>query len=171
MDESAERGRQVRRGPGRDRVVTNLLMRDRAAWTELYQGCGALYEVTMPAEKLDLVWSWLHDDAHQVHGIVVRPSRPAGYDSPVGLAHYRPFPRPLHGSTGCYLDDLFVAPGARGTGAVDALLEELRARAALHGWDVVRWITRESNTRARSAYDRLAQRTPLLTYDMPPLTD
>ena len=65
----------------------------------------------------------------------------------MGLAHYRPFARPLHGSVGCYLDDLFVDPHARGTGAVDVLLAELARIAGRNGWDVVRWITRDSNTK------------------------
>ena len=119
----------------------------------------------MPPAKLDLVWSWIHDDAHELDAIVVRAAPDA---EPVGLAHFRPFSRPLHGSVGCYLDDLFVAPHARGTGAVDALLHELRSRATKNGWDVVRWITREGNARARSVYERVASRTDLITYDMTP---
>lgn len=149
-------------------LVTDVRDADRSAWAELYRGYGDFYEVAMPADKLERVWGWLHDPAHEVNGIVVRPAADA---APVGLAHYRPFSRPLHGSVGCYLDDLFVAPSARGTGAVDALLFELRARAAAHGWDVVRWITRASNARARSTYHRLANQTDYVTYDMPPLPD
>jgi ribosomal protein S18 acetylase RimI-like enzyme len=148
-------------------VVTDVHADDRSAWAELYRGYGDFYETAMPADKLDRVWGWLHDPEHEVSGIVVRPTPDA---EPVGLAHYRPFSRPLHGSVGCFLDDLFVAPPARGTGAVDALLLELRVRSAARGWDVVRWITRDSNARARSTYDRLASLTPYLTYDMPPMT-
>ena len=147
-------------------LVTDVQEHDRPTWEELYRGYGDFYEVDMPPAKLDRVWGWLHDPTHEVDGIVVRPAPAA---APVGLAHYRPFARPLHGSVGCYLDDLFVAPAARGTGAVDALLHELRVRSAARGWDVVRWITRDSNKRARSTYDRLATLTPYLTYDMPPL--
>lgn len=145
-------------------IVTDVADHDRPTWEELYCGYGDFYAVPMPPDKLDRVWGWLQDPAHEVHGIVVR----AAVDQPpVGLAHYRPFARPLHGSVGCYLDDLFVAPAARGTGAVDALLAELRRRAADHDWDVVRWITRDSNARARSTYDRLAAQTDYVTYDMP----
>ena len=146
-------------------LVTDVRSSDRAAWEALYRGYAGFYETPMPQAKLDLVWSWLHDPAHQVSGLVVRE----GHDgAPAGLAHYRPFARPLHGSTGCFLDDLFVAPAARGTGAADALLAELAARAAVNGWDVVRWITRESNVTARSTYDRLATLTPFVTYDLRP---
>ncbi len=149
-------------------IVTDLRLADRPAWEELYRGYGDFYAVAMPPDKLDRVWGWLHDPRHEVNGIVVRPAEDA---APTGLAHFRPFSRPLHGSVGCFLDDLFVAPSARGTGAVDALLLELRIRSAGRGWDVVRWITRASNVKARSTYDRLAAQTDFVTYDMPPLTD
>lgn len=56
----------------------------------------------------------------------------------VGLAHYRPFARPLSATTGCFLDDLFVDPARRGSGAADLLLTELARLAAENGWSVVR---------------------------------
>jgi ribosomal protein S18 acetylase RimI-like enzyme len=147
-------------------VVTDLRPDDRADWEQMYRAYCDFYEVGSAPAKLDTVWSWLHDPEHEVSGIVVRPDADG---HPVGFAHYRPFARPLHGSVGCFLDDLFVQPASRGTGAVDSLLAELRAIAATRHWDVVRWITRESNGRARSTYDRLAQQTNLITYDMAPI--
>jgi hypothetical protein len=33
-------------------------------------------------------------------------------------------------------------------------------------WSVVRWITAEDNYRARAVYDRLAERTKWITYDI-----
>jgi GNAT superfamily N-acetyltransferase len=146
-------------------VVTELREADWLVWQQLYRGYGDFYEVAMPVTKLERVWSWLHDSSHSVNGLAVRPSFEA---EPVGIAHYRPFARPLHGSVGCYLDDLFVEPSVRGTGAVDALLLRLSQLAGENGWDVVRWITRSGNARARSTYDRLASQTDLITYDLPP---
>ena len=112
-------------------VVTDILGADRPEWEGLFEGYADFYEIPMPPAKLEIVWRWLQDPSHEVSGVLVRsPSDRV----PVGLAHYRPFARPLHGSTGCYLDDLFVTPTARGTGAVDALLAEVRHRAQLAGW-------------------------------------
>ncbi|MFF2348545.1 GNAT family N-acetyltransferase [Kitasatospora sp. NPDC058115] len=137
---------------------------DFAAWRELYRGYGAFYRVPMPDEKAALVWSWLTDPAHELEGLLVRDAD----GTPVGLAHYRPFVRPLHGAVAGFLDDLFVAPAARGTGAVDLLLARLREIAAERGWNAVRWITAEDNYRARGKYDQVATRTRFLTYDMLP---
>ena len=86
----------------------------------------------------------------------------------VGLAHFRPFARPLSASTGMYLDDLFVDPEHRGSGAARLLLAGLARVAADRGWTLTRWITRDDNYRARGLYDQVAARTDWITYDMPP---
>ena len=85
-----------------------------------------------------------------------------------GLAHVRPFARPLDGSEGLYLDDLFVDPAARGTGIGSAILAHLGAWAAEAGYSVVRWITADDNASARALYDRVAVATHWVTYDMAP---
>lgn len=144
-------------------VVDDLRADDHEAWSRLHRGYLDFYEATRPDEISTVVWGWLTDPAHELECLVVRPAPEA---EPVGLAHFRPFVRPLHGSQSCFLDDLFVAPAHRGTGAVDALLAGVRSRARDRGWSTVRWITRASNSRARSTYDRLAVQTDLVTYDL-----
>lgn len=89
---------------------------------------------------------------------------------PVGLAHFRPFERPLHGSVDCYLDDLFVEERWRGRGNARALLEHLSRLADLNGWTTVRWTTREDNP-AQQLYDILASRAPVITCTMHPASD
>ena len=65
--------------------------------------------------------------------------------------------RPLSASTGGFLDDLFVDPTARGSGAADALIAALADEGRKQGWTVIRWITAEDNYRARALYEgRLA---------------
>ena len=153
----------LRHDPGQW-VVDDLRADDHEAWARLHRGYLDFYESTRPDEVSAIVWDWLTDPDHELEGLVVRAV--AGSE-PVGIAHIRPFIRPLHGSVSCFLDDLFVAPEHRGTGAVDALLSGVRDRARDRGWTTVRWITRTSNSRARSTYDRLAVQTDLVTYDLP----
>src|SRR4051812_34850197 len=82
----------------------------RADWDNLYAGYAEFYRSPQTAEMRDRVWSWLHDPKHELQGLVaVDPKGRA-----VGLAHFRPFARPLAASTGCFLDDIFVAPEWRG---------------------------------------------------------
>ncbi|MET9346096.1 GNAT family N-acetyltransferase [Streptomyces termitum] len=133
-------------------------------WRALYRGYADFYRVEQTEEAARLVWSWIHDPAHEVEALVAEDA--AG--RLVGLAHYRPFARPLAAAVGCWLDDLFVAPESRGSGAADLLLGALRGIAAERGWSVVRWITADDNHRARSKYDQVATRTMWITYDMEP---
>jgi hypothetical protein len=147
-------------------VVEPPTQTDYDAWRQLFRGYAEFYEFNQTDEQAAMVWAWIHDPQHEVRALVVRQDG----GPPVGLAHYRPFARPLRASSGCFLDDLFVSAPHRGSGAVDALLAALRHIAALEGWDTVRWITADNNYRARSKYDQVATRTMWVTYEMDPDT-
>lgn len=134
---------------------------DRAEWDRLYAGYAAFYRVEQTAAMRDRVWAWLHDPDHETEGLVAEHAGKL-----VGIAHFRAFARPLSASTGGFLDDLFVDPEARGTGAAEALIQAIRDTGKQRGWTVIRWITAEDNYRARSLYDRLADRTKWVTYDI-----
>ncbi|WP_369796048.1 N-acetyltransferase family protein [Puniceibacterium sp. IMCC21224] len=145
-------------------IIRPVLPEDRAQWDALYRGYAGFYRVEQTEGMRDTVWSWLHDDSKETCGLVAQG---AG-GRLVGLTQYRPFARPLAATTGCFLDDLFVAPEARGQGVAEALIDGVRAVAADNGWSVVRWITAENNYRGRAVYDRVATRTPWVTYDIKP---
>ncbi|MBX3143297.1 MAG: GNAT family N-acetyltransferase [Trueperaceae bacterium] len=136
----------------------------RAKWEQLYAGYAEFYKTPQTPEMRARVWSWIHDPEHQVECLLALNE--AG--EPVGLAHFREFARPLAASAGGYLDDLFVEPTERDSGAARALITALGEVARERGWTVVRWITADDNYRARTLYDKLAKRTPWLTYDLVP---
>jgi ribosomal protein S18 acetylase RimI-like enzyme len=135
---------------------------DRADWDVLYQGYAAFYKVTQTPEMRDTVWSWIMDPAHSTDALIAVNE----VGRAVGLAHFRPFARPLSASTGGFLDDLFVDPSARGASIGEALITALRGIVVERGWSVIRWITADDNYRARGLYDRLATRTSWITYDI-----
>ena len=143
-------------------TIRDVAAGDRTAWDDLYAGYAAFYRVDQTAAMRDAVWGWLMDPAHETCGLVACDEAGAV----IGLAHYRAFARPLSASTGGFLDDLFVAPAARGSGAADALIAQLRRIGAARGWTVIRWITAADNARARAVYDRVAAATPWVTYDI-----
>jgi GNAT superfamily N-acetyltransferase len=64
----------------------------------------------------------------------------------------------------CYLQDLYVDPQARGTGAGRALIEAVYAAADANGTPSVYWLTQDHNTTARQLYDRIAKVTPFIKY-------
>ncbi len=133
-------------------------------WLDLYSGYGEYYETPLTDEKAVLVWSWLTDPTHELEAYFAVDD--AG--EPIGLAHVRVFSRPLAGSRGLFLDDLYVTPDARGAGAATAILEALKARARDDGLSVVRWTTAADNDTAQRVYDRVAQKTEWVTYDLVP---
>ena len=143
-------------------TVRPLEERDRAAWQELYAGYGEFYEEPLTQEKADFVWRVLLAPGYESFALVAVDA----HDRPIGLAHFREFARPLAGRTGIYLDDLFTAADARGSGAASALIARLKELASERGCDVVRWITARDNVTAQRLYDRLATRTEWVTYDL-----
>jgi GNAT superfamily N-acetyltransferase len=52
------------------------------------------------------------------------------------------------------MNDLFVAPEGRGSGAADALIEECRRRCAARGATRLVWQTAKDNARAQAVYER-----------------
>ena len=140
-------------------VVRPVAERDRERWVELYRGYCAFYEV--PTPDLDHLWHRLTAE-DELECFVAELDGEV-----VGLAHVRAFARPLEGNGG-FLDDLFVDPDQRGSGAGAALLEQLRSLAGERGWGVVTWITAADNHVARKLYERLAEAQQWVTYDMAP---
>jgi ribosomal protein S18 acetylase RimI-like enzyme len=67
-------------------------------------------------------------------------------------------------SDDCYLQDLFVADDARGSGVGRALIEHVYADARRRGASRVYWLTRKSNHNARQLYDRIANRSGFIHY-------
>ncbi len=145
-------------------TIRPLRADDRAAWDLLYAGYAAFYKVEQTSQMRDTVWGWLMDDTHGSNGLVAQDASGAL----IGLTHYRPFVSCLKACTNCFLDDLFVDPDARGSGAADALIAAVGQIAKDNGWQVVRWITADDNYRGRGVYDKLATRTMWITYDMKP---
>ncbi|MFV0434148.1 MAG: GNAT family N-acetyltransferase [Leucobacter sp.] len=144
-------------------IVRPVAAGDRDAWAALYRGYRDFYGKPHAPEVYETVWGWLLDPAHETRGLIAEVG-----GVPIGIGHFRRFARPIDGGCGLYLDGLFTAPEARGTGAASAILHRLAEIARDEGASLVRWITADSNTTARSLYDRVAKQTPWVTYDLAP---
>ena len=65
-----------------------------------------------------------------------------------------------------YLEDLFVAPSARGHDVGRALLEAVKQAGAERGAKRIYWHTQQYNGRARSLYDLVGHPTSFVVYEM-----
>lgn len=83
----------------------------------------------------------------------------------VGLAHAVLHPATWTTSCYCYLEDLFVAPTARGGDVGRELIEAVYREADAAQASRVYWHTQEFNAPARSLYDQVGRRTSFVMYE------
>jgi GNAT superfamily N-acetyltransferase len=140
--------------------VRPLAPADEPRWRGLWRGYLDFYEIELPEAVYATSFARLTDPGvGDYHGLIA-----AADGRPVGLAHYI-FHR--HGwriADVTYLQDLYVAPEARGTGAGRALIEAVYAAADAAGRSEVYWLTQSFNAGARRLYDRIGVATPFVKY-------
>ena len=140
--------------------IRPLRREDEAEWRRLWRGYLDFYETELPEAVYASSFARLTDpEVRDYHGLLA-----VADGRPVGLAHYI-FHR--HGwqiEDVCYLQDLYVDPEARGTGAGRRLIEAVYAAADAAGRPSVYWLTQSFNATARRLYDRVGTETPFIKY-------
>ncbi|SEB61549.1 GNAT family N-acetyltransferase [Rhodobacter sp. 24-YEA-8] len=140
--------------------IRPLRASDEPEWRRLWADYLTFYETSVPEEVYRSSFErLLGDDPQDFSGLIALVD-----GRPMGLTHFL-FHR--HGwkiENVCYLQDLYVAPEARGTGLGRKLIEEVYRIADEKGAPGVYWLTQEFNTTARQLYDRIAKVTPFIRY-------
>lgn len=140
--------------------VRPLEHRDRSAWESLFRDYIAFYRARVPDRVIDLTWQRIVADAPEICGLVALDDA----DAPIGFALVI-FHRSTWSESGyAYLEDLYVAPAARGQGAGQTLIEAVYREADARGATRTYWVTEEDNAVARRLYDRLANRVGFVQY-------
>ena len=139
--------------------VRPLAAADKPAWQKLWAGYLEFYRASLAPEVTEGTFARLTDDDDAMFGLVAEQDGRI-----VGIAHGI-----LHRSTWAkglylYLNDLFVSPDVRGSGAGRALIEAVYAHADAIDAERVYWLTHEANTAARKLYDSLAVNDGFLEY-------
>ena len=142
-------------------MIREIKLEDKEEWEALYRGYANFYKVEMNDRILKTVWEWIHDDNHEVSGLVYVHDNKI-----IGIAHYRKMPSPLRGKYIGFLDDLFVDPEHRGKKIGEKILSELKNISEKNKWGLIRWITRNDNIRAKSLYDKVSEKTTWDTYEL-----
>lgn len=141
-------------------TIARITQADEAHWRKLWTAYLAFYNTELPEIVFETSFSRLVDpDVTDYDGRIAW----AG-DQPVGLVHWLYHRHGWKVEPVCYLQDLYVAEAARGTGAGRALIESCYAAADAMGAPSVYWMTQDFNTPARRLYDRIGEHTPLIKY-------
>lgn len=147
-----------------DVTIRPLAAGDRAGWDALWKGYLAFYESAVPDEVTETTWARLIDPADDPYGYCAVDAS----GRLIGIVHYLFHRSTWTTSCYCYLEDLFVDPAVRGSGAGRALIEAVYAAAAEKGATRIYWNTQHFNSRARVLYDRVATLSPFIQYRYSP---
>ena len=142
-------------------MIREIRLNDKSQWEALYRGYADFYKVEMNDKILKTVWEWIHDNNHDVCGLVYEQDNEI-----IGLAHYRKMPSPLRGTYIGFLDDLFVDPKHRRNGVGEKIIKEIKVISKRNNWNLVRWITREDNIKAKSLYEKFSKKTNWEVYEL-----
>ena len=142
------------------RVIIRAVHRDDFdQWLPLWTGYNTFYLRQVPDEVTRTTWLRFFDAYEPVHAFVAEREGQL-----IGLVHYL-----FHRSTSmiepvCYLQDLFTSPPARGEGVGRSLIEAVYDTARDKGTTWVYWMTHETNIRAMTLYDQVAEKPGFVQY-------
>ena len=144
-------------------TIRPIIAADRAAWAPLFTAYLEFYETTVSEAVYETSFARLvSGQDNEFQGFIAELDGVA-----VGLTHFLYHRHMWSEANTCYLQDLYVAPETRGTGAGRKLIEAVHAKAASDGCTTVYWMTQDFNETARKLYDRVATLTPFIKYNKP----
>lgn len=142
-------------------LVRRLSPDDREDWRRLWKGYLDYYETRVPEAVQNSTFTRpLGDDPRDFNGLLAMVDGRA-----MGLAHYLFHRHCWKIEDVCYLQDLYVAPEARGTGLARHLIEAVYDAADANGTPAVYWLTQDFNREGRRLYDRVGRRTDFIRYN------
>ena len=141
--------------------IRSIKLEDKNDWLILFQGYADFYQVKINDNIINTVWNWLHTPEHELQGLVGEINNKV-----IAFAHYRRMPSPLRGKNIGFLDDLYVLPECRGQQIGEQLIKQLKKISKDKKWNLVRWITREDNFRAKKVYNKMSNKTNWDVYEL-----
>lgn len=139
--------------------ITPLSKDDYDLWLDLWQRYLTFYETVLPLSTTEHTWRNLLDKDLAIYGFGAWKN-----DILVGITHVVLRPNTWNTTECCYLEDLYVSESVRGQGVGRALIEYVYDFANQKNCNRVYWHTQESNTSARTLYDKLATKTDVVQY-------
>jgi GNAT superfamily N-acetyltransferase len=131
-------------------------------WLPLWQGYLTFYRASLSEETTRSTFDRLCAQTEGMFGLLAVNETGAG----IGLTHCIVHPNTWSRHPYCYLEDLYVAPAARGTDLGRDLLEEAKRLSVERDAGRLYWHTQQYNGRARSLYDLVGRPTSFVVYEM-----
>lgn len=142
--------------------VAPIQQQDYQQWLEHWKGYQTFYQVELSNDITQITWNRFFDPNVPMHCAVAKDG-----EQILGFVHFL-----FHLSTWsitnyCYLEDLFVAPSARGKHIGKQLIEYVQKQANLENCSRLYWHTQETNHTAQKLYDWIAHKSGMIQYRMP----
>ncbi|MEV4775044.1 GNAT family N-acetyltransferase [Microbacterium sp. LWO13-1.2] len=134
---------------------------DFEEWSVLWSGYLRFYESEIADDVTRATFDRLVKD-RELHGALAIDEE----GHAIGLVHWLTHAATWSTGEYCYLEDLFVAPDARGSGSGRAMIAHVREWAEQAGCAKLYWLTQEGNATARTLYDRVATNTGFTHYQI-----
>ena len=149
-------------GAPKDFCIRPAEPRDEERWHSMFASLVATGPEPCAADAPAYVWSSVLDPKGQMNLLIAADAR----DRAGGFLLYLTHPYSWSRRQITYLLDLYVEPGLRGAGIGTALIEHLAEIGRREGWLKIYWMTQADNEKAHALYGKLAERSPLVRYDM-----
>ncbi len=141
--------------------VRELRQEDRETWNELWTGYLHFYRAELAPDVTEQTFARMTRRRDGCFGLAAE----AEDGTLVGFSHCVVHPTTWSLGATCYLEDLYVDPGHRGTAVARSLIEAAGEHARAVGAETLYWHTQAFNGRARSLYDTVAQLTSFVHYE------
>ena len=149
--------------PSTTLTIRPALPSDEPAWRALWRGYCDFYNTRLSEAVTDRTWARILDPDSSVMCIVAESKGEV-----CGFANCVVHENTWELQAVCYLEDLVVAPSARGQGAGKALIEWLRNAMRAEGWARLYWVTHKDNVMARDLYDQFTLADDFVRYVVKP---
>jgi GNAT superfamily N-acetyltransferase len=142
-----------------DTTIRPAEAKDEARWRELWAGYIKFYRASVSEDVTANTWKQILDPKSNIAALVAVREGVV-----IGICNYLFHDNTWSTKPICYLQDLFVAPNARGGGAAKALILACEEKAKEKGAFRLYWQTQEYNAAARSLYDTITPRSSFIVY-------
>jgi len=140
--------------------VRPIVASDEQDWLRQFRDYIAFYKASVSEDVIALTWRRLLKQEDNMMALIARDDKGQALGIAALVFHRSTWSLTWY----CYLEDLFVAPEARGKGVGRALIEAIYAEADRRGVNRTYWATQDDNATARKLYDRVGQLTEFVQY-------